>query len=41
MAVTDVFLLPKYLISLDAFDFRRNGTKHCNIRDFLLAEEWI
>jgi len=32
---------PKYVISLDEFDFSRNGIKHCNIRDFLLAEEWI
>ena len=32
---------PKYVLSLDEFDFSRNGIKHCNIRDFLLAEEWI
>lgn len=32
---------PKYVISLDEFDFSRNGIKHCNLRDFLLAEEWI
>lgn len=32
---------PKYVISLDEFNFSRNGIKHCNIRDFLLAEEWI
>lgn len=31
---------PKYVISLDEFDFSRNGIKHCNLRDFLLAEEW-
>ena len=37
--VSDNF--PKYVISLDEFDFSRNGIKHCNIRDFLLAEEWI
>lgn len=31
---------PKYVISLDEFDFSRNGIKHCNIRDFLLTENW-
>ena len=31
---------PKYVISLDEFDMSRNGIKHRNIRDFLLAEEW-
>lgn len=31
---------PKYVLSLDEFDFSRNGIKHCNIRDFLLAEDW-
>lgn len=31
---------PKYVVSLDEFDFSRNGIKHRNIRDFLLAEEW-
>lgn len=32
---------PKYVVSLDEFDMSRNGIKHRNIRDFLLAEEWI
>ena len=32
---------PKYVVSLDEFDMSRNGIKHQNIRDFLLAEEWI
>ena len=31
---------PKYVVSLDEFDMSRNGLKHRNIRDFLLAEEW-
>jgi len=29
---------PKYVISLDEFDFSRNGIIHKNIRDFLLGE---
>lgn len=31
---------PKYVVSLDEFDMSRNGIKHRNVRDFLLAEEW-
>ena len=31
---------PKYVVSLDEFDMSRNGIKHRNLRDFLLAEEW-
>ena len=31
---------PKYVISLDEYDLSRNGIKHMNIRDFLLAPEW-
>ena len=31
---------PKYVLSLDDFDMSRDGIKHRNIRDFLLAEEW-
>lgn len=31
---------PKYVVSLDEFDMSRNGIKHQNIRDFLLAELW-
>ena len=31
---------PKYVVSLDEFDLSRNGIKHFNIRNFLLAEEW-
>lgn len=31
---------PKYVITLDEFDMSRDGIKHRNIRDFLLAEEW-
>lgn len=31
---------PKYVVSLDEFDMSRNGIRHLNIRDFLLAEEW-
>ena len=30
----------KYVLSLDEFDRSRNGIKHLNIRDFLLAEKW-
>jgi len=29
-----------YVASLDEFNMGRNGIKHRNIRDFLLAEEW-
>ena len=32
---------PKYVVSLDEFDMSRNGIKHRNIRDFLLAKEWL
>lgn len=31
---------PKYVVSLDEFDMSRNGIKHRNIRDFLMAAEW-
>lgn len=31
---------PKYVVSMDEFDFSRNGIKHLNIRDFLTAKEW-
>lgn len=31
---------PKYVVSFDELDMSRNGIKHRNIRDFLLAEEW-
>jgi len=31
---------PKYVVSLDEFDMSRNGIKHRNIRDFLLAKTW-
>ena len=31
---------PKYVVSLDELDMSRNGIKHRNICDFLLAEEW-
>lgn len=31
---------PKYVVSLDEFDLSRDGIKHRNIRDFLLAKEW-
>ena len=37
-AIRDNF--PKYVVSLDEFDMSRNGIKHKNIRDFLLAEKW-
>ena len=31
---------PKYVVSLDEFDLSRNGIRHRNLRDFLLAETW-
>ena len=31
---------PKYVLSLDEFDFSRDGIQHVNIRDFLLSTEW-
>ena len=31
---------PKYVVSMDELDMSRNGIKHCNIRDFLLSDEW-
>jgi len=31
---------PKYVVSLDEFDMSRNGIKHRNIKDFLLASDW-
>lgn len=31
---------PKFVVSLDEFDFSRNGIIHKNIRDFLLMKDW-
>lgn len=31
---------PKYVVSFDEFDMSRNGVRHYNIRDFLLADSW-
>lgn len=31
---------PKYVVSLDEFNMSRDGIKHCNIREFLLMEDW-
>ncbi|MCL2499029.1 MAG: ATP-binding protein [Defluviitaleaceae bacterium] len=31
---------PKYVLSLDDLDMSREGIKHKNIRDFLLASDW-
>jgi len=31
---------PKYVLSLDKYDFSRNGIKHLNIIDFLLADDY-
>ena len=31
---------PKYVVSLDDYDMSRDGIKHRNIRDFLLADKW-
>ena len=31
---------PKYVVSMDEFDFSRDGMKHCNVREFLLRERY-
>lgn len=31
---------PKYVVSMDEFDMSRDGIKHMNITDFLLADDW-
>lgn len=31
---------PKYVLSLDEFNMSRDGIKHLNIIDFLIADEW-
>ena len=31
---------PKYVVSLDEFDMSRDGIKHKNIKDFLIAKNW-
>lgn len=31
---------PKYVVTLDEFDFSRDGIKHRNLRDFLLQTAW-
>lgn len=31
---------PKYVVSLDDYNMSRDGIKHRNIRDFLLADKW-
>jgi predicted AAA+ superfamily ATPase len=31
---------PKYVVSYDEFDMSRDGMKHRNIREFLLADHW-
>ena len=31
---------PKYVVSMDELNMSRNGYKHMNIRDFLLADSW-
>lgn len=37
-AIRDNF--PKYVVSYDEFDMSRDGIKHRNIREFLLADDW-
>ena len=32
---------PKFVVSLDEWDMSRDGIRHCNIRDFLLKEDWV
>ena len=31
---------PKYVVSYDEFDMSRDGIKHRNLREFLLADDW-
>lgn len=31
---------PKYVVTMDEIDMSRNGIKHRNIRDFLIADNW-
>lgn len=31
---------PKYVVSMDELDMGRDGIKHFNIRDFLMAKDW-
>lgn len=31
---------PKYVVSMDELDMSRDGVKHMNITDFLLADDW-
>ena len=31
---------PKYVVTMDEIDMSRNGIKHRNIRDFLIADDW-
>jgi len=31
---------PKYVVSLDELDMSREGVKHKNVREFLLAPDW-
>ncbi len=31
---------PKYVVTMDELDMSRDGIKHRNIRDFLLAPNW-
>ena len=32
---------PKYVVSMDELDMSRDGIKHMNIMDFLLASDWV
>lgn len=32
---------PKYVVTMDELDMSQDGIKHCNIREFLMAEEWV
>lgn len=31
---------PKYVVSMDELDMSRDGVKHVNIIEFLLADDW-
>jgi hypothetical protein len=31
---------PKYVVSMDELDMSRDGIKHFNIKEFLIAKNW-
>ena len=32
---------PKFVVSLDEVDMSRDGIRHMNVGDFLLADDWV